>query len=148
MRTKFFSGAIKSNPRANARSWTTRGESGVFLQLLADVVPSPQSKFGGPTRTQREAIQAASICRSPSSSSRFACTIALCLALAGIIADPTTCHAQSPPARSPATSENAMTPDVDSAQNETANPTYDNNPNKETTTLSRANAADSCAPLP
>jgi hypothetical protein len=65
---------------------------------MADVVPSLQSKFGGPTRTQEEAIQAASICQLFSPSSRFACTIALCLALAGIIADPTTCHALSPSA--------------------------------------------------
>jgi hypothetical protein len=125
--------AFSSNPQANARSVTTRGESGVFLQRLADVVPSPQSKFGGPTSTQGEAVLAASICQSPSHSSRFACTIALCLALVGIIADPTTCHAQSPSARTPATSENARTPDVNAAQNEIANPTYDNDPIDEKT---------------
>src|SRR5882724_6400411 len=66
---------------------------------MTDVVPSPQSEFGEPTRTQEEAIQAASICQSPFPSSRFACTISLCLALARTIADPTTCHAQSPSAR-------------------------------------------------
>ena len=36
-------------PRANAQSLTMDGESGIFLQPLADVVPSPQHKFGGPT---------------------------------------------------------------------------------------------------
>src|SRR5690348_18208288 len=35
--------------RANAQSLTMDGESGIFLQPLADVVPSPQHKFGGPT---------------------------------------------------------------------------------------------------
>ena len=36
-----------------------------------------------------------------------------------------------------------MTPDVDVAQNDIANPTHDNDPIKEKTTPSRANAADS-----
>jgi Protein of unknown function (DUF3034) len=36
-------------PRANAQSQTMDGESGIFLQPLADVVPSPPHKFGGPT---------------------------------------------------------------------------------------------------
>ena len=36
-------------PRANAQSLTMDGESGIFLQPMADVVPSPQHKFGGPT---------------------------------------------------------------------------------------------------
>ena len=36
-------------PRANAQSLTMDGESGIFLQPLADVVPSPQHKFGRPT---------------------------------------------------------------------------------------------------
>jgi hypothetical protein len=36
-------------PRANAQSLTMDGESGIFLQPLADVVPSPPRKFGGPT---------------------------------------------------------------------------------------------------
>jgi hypothetical protein len=115
---------------------------------MANIVPSSQSNFGGPTRTQGEAIQAASICRSLSPSGRFAYTIALCLALAGIIADPTKCHAQSPSARAPATSENAMTPDVHAAQNEIANPTHDNDPIEEKTTPSRANATDSWRPVP
>src|ERR1700752_971279 len=41
-----------------------------------------------------------------------------------------------------------ITPDVDVAQNEVANPTYDNDPAKEKTTPSRANAADSWGPVP
>ncbi len=36
-------------PRGNAQSLTMDGESGIFLQPLADVVPSPEHKFGGPT---------------------------------------------------------------------------------------------------
>ena len=36
-------------PRVDAQSLTMDGESGIFLQPLADVVPSPQHKFGGPT---------------------------------------------------------------------------------------------------
>ena len=143
-----FSDATKSNLRANARSLTTRGESGVFIQPLADVVPTAQSKRGGPTCTQGEAIQAVSICQSPCPSGRFACMIALCLALAGIIADPATSHAQSPSARTPATSENAMTPDVDAGQNEIGNPTYDNDPIEVKTTPSGADAADSWGPVP
>jgi hypothetical protein len=139
--------AVSSNPRANAQSLTTNGESGVFLQPFAEDVPSPQNKFGGPKRTQGESIQAASICQSPSPSNRVACTIALCLALAGIIADPTTCHAQSPSERTPATAENAMKPDVHAAQNQIANPTDDNDPTEEQTTSSRATATDSWGPV-
>jgi len=41
--------ALFLTPRANAQSLTMDGESGIFLQPLADVVPSPQHKFGGPT---------------------------------------------------------------------------------------------------
>ena len=59
------------------------------------------------------------ISHSPSRSSRVACATALCLALAGIIADATTCHAQSP---TPATSGNPMKPDVHAAENQIANP--------------------------
>jgi hypothetical protein len=36
-------------PRADAQSLTMDGESGIFLQPVAEVVPSPQNKFGGPT---------------------------------------------------------------------------------------------------
>ena len=36
-------------PRARAQSLTMDGESGIFLQPLADVVPSLQHRFGGPT---------------------------------------------------------------------------------------------------
>jgi hypothetical protein len=41
-----------------------------------------------------------------------------------------------------------MTPDVHAAQNEIANPTYDNDPAEEETTPSRANAADSWGQVP
>ena len=85
------------------------------------------------------------IFHSPSLSSRVACAIALCLALAGTIAEPTTCHAQSPTS---ATSENAINPDVRAAQNQMANPTDDNDPIEETTTPSRATAADPWGPVP
>jgi porin len=85
------------------------------------------------------------IFHSPSLSSRVACAIALCLALAGIIAEPTTCHAQSPTS---ATSENAINPDVRAAQNQMANPTDDNDPIEETTAPSRATAADAWGPVP
>src|SRR6202521_1188783 len=82
---------------------------------------------------------------SPSLSIRFACAITLCLALAGIIADPTSCHAQSP---IPATSENAMKPDVHAAENQICNPTDGNDPIEEKTTSSSATAADSWGPVP
>jgi porin len=85
------------------------------------------------------------IFHSPSLSSRVACAIALCLALAGTIAEPTTCHAQSPTS---ATSENAINPDVRAAQNQMANPTDDNDPIEETTTPSRATAADPWGSVP
>src|SRR3954463_8983805 len=78
---------------------------------------------------------------SPSLSSRVACAIALCLALAGIIADPTACHAQAPPA----TSDSAMKPDVHAAENQIAHPTDENNPREEKTTSS---ASDSWGPVP
>ena len=42
-------GALFFSARANAQSLTMDGESGIFLQPMADVVPSPQHKFGGPT---------------------------------------------------------------------------------------------------
>jgi hypothetical protein len=41
--------ALFLTPRANAQSLTMDGESGIFLQPMAEVVPSPQHKFGGPT---------------------------------------------------------------------------------------------------
>lgn len=41
-----------------------------------------------------------------------------------------------------------MTPDADVDQNEVTNPTHDNDPIKETTTPSHANAADSWGPVP
>jgi hypothetical protein len=42
-------GALLFSQRTNAQSLTMDGESGIFLQPLADVVPSPQHKFGEPT---------------------------------------------------------------------------------------------------
>jgi hypothetical protein len=63
-------------------------------------------------------IQAASTSQSHFLSSRVTCTIVLCLALAGIIADPTMCRAQSPP-----------------------------DPIEDTTSFSRATAADSRGPV-
>jgi hypothetical protein len=42
-------GALFFSQRVNAQSLTMDGESGIFLQPMADVVPSPQHKFGGPT---------------------------------------------------------------------------------------------------
>jgi len=133
--------------RMDAQALNMDGQSGVFLQPLAEHVPSPQNKFDRPWRIQGQAIQAASICQSPSLSSRVACTIALCLALAGIIADPTTCHAQSPSERTPATSENAMKPDGHPAQDQIANPTHDNGPTEEETACSRTTEADSWGPV-
>lgn len=85
------------------------------------------------------------IFHSPGLSSRIACAIALCLALAGIITDPTMCHGQSP---TPATSENAMKPDVHAAENQIANPTDENDPIEEKTTSFSATAADPWGPVP
>jgi len=80
--------------------------------------------------------------QSPSLSSRVACTIALCLALAGIIAGPTVCHAQS---ATPATSENAMKSDVHAAENRTAYPTDENEPIEQ---KAASSAGDSWGPVP
>ena len=74
--------------------------------------------------------------------------IALCLALAAIIADPTACSAQSPSARTPPTSESARTSDAHAAQNKIATPPYDDDLIKETTTRSCSNASDSWGPVP
>src|SRR5260370_5379607 len=73
------------------------------------------------------------ILASPSLSSQVACAIALCLALAGIIAVPTSCHAQSPTS---ATSKNALKPDVHAAENQIANSTDENEPIEQKTTSS------------
>jgi hypothetical protein len=40
--------ALSFAPRLDAQSLTMDGESGIFLQPVAEVVPSPQDKFGGP----------------------------------------------------------------------------------------------------
>src|ERR1700732_3922663 len=111
------------------------------VALVLSALPSiPRANVQSSTTTGESGIF-----HSPSLSRRVGCAIALCLALAGIITDSTPCHAQSPP---PATSENAMTPDVHAAQNQVANPTYDNDSIGETTTSSRATAADSWGPVP
>jgi hypothetical protein len=41
--------ALFFSQRTHAQSLTMDGESGIFLQPLAEVVPSPEHKFGGPT---------------------------------------------------------------------------------------------------
>jgi hypothetical protein len=74
------------------------------------------NKVGGPMSIQGEAVQAASICRSPSVSRKVAWTIVLCVTLGGIIANPATCHAQSPSESTPATSEKATESDVQTKQ--------------------------------
>ena len=80
--------------------------------------------------------------QSPSFSSRVACAIVLCLALAGIIADPTMCHAQSP---IQATSENAIKSDVHAAENRIAYPTDENEPIEQ---KAASSAGDSWGPVP
>jgi len=94
-------GADKNNLRFSANlKESLRGVD--FVQENApehaDEVFSGVIKFD-PRANAGETIEAASICvspcQSPSPSSKFACTIALYLALAGIIADPTTYRAQS-----------------------------------------------------
>ena len=139
--------AWASSPRAK-RSLTACGEFQVLLQPLADVVPSPQGKFGGPTRTQEEAIQAASSWQSPSLSCRAACRIALCIAFAGIIANPTMCHAQSPTERTATMSENTMTSGAHADKKENASPAYDNGPVEGKNAPSRPNAVHSWGPVP
>src|SRR6202166_4473213 len=104
------------------------------VALVLSALPSiPRANVQSSTTTGESGIF-----DSPSLSIRFACAITLCLALAGIIADPTSCHAQS---RIPATSENAMKPDVHAAENQIVNPTDGNDPIEEKTTSSSATAA-------
>jgi porin len=107
--------------------------------ISAAVVPAASAFTGR--------IDAASVCQSPSLSSRVACTFTFCLALAGIIADPATCHAQSSSERTPATSENATTPDVNPAQDQNVNPTHDNGPAEKKTGCSRTTEAESWGPV-
>jgi porin len=98
---------------------------------------------------QGEAIQAASICQWSSLSRKVAWTIVLCVALGGIIADPTTCHAQSPSESTPATPERATEADV--RANQITNPisrTDANDPIEEKSKSSRATPADSWGPVP
>src|ERR1700730_15354491 len=108
------------------------------VALVLSALPSiPRANVQSSTTTGESGIF-----HSPSLSSRVACAIALCLALAGVIADPTTSHAQSP---TPATSENAMNPDVHAAENQIANPTNENEPIEPKTASS---ADDSWGPVP
>jgi porin len=108
------------------------------VALVLSALPSiPRANVQSSTTTGESGIF-----HSPSLSSWVACAIALCLALAGIIANPTSCHAQS---TTSATSENALKPDVHAAENEIANPTDENDPIEEETTSS---AGDSWGPVP
>ena len=76
---------------------------------------------------QGEAIHAASICQWPSLARKVAWTIVLSIALGGIIADPTTCRAQSPSGPTPDTSKKATEDDVQADQ--IANPISRSDPN-------------------
>jgi hypothetical protein len=99
---------------------------------LAAAIALPLTLKGGSAFAQRNMIIFLSL------SSRVACMIAVCVAWAGIIADPTTCHAQSPSEWTLATSQNAMKSDVHPAQDQIANPTHDNDPTEEKTACSHA----------
>jgi porin len=85
------------------------------------------------------------IFHSPSLSSRVACAITLGLALAGIITDPTTCHAQSP---APAAAANVMKPDAGADQSQIADLTHDNDSVEEKPTFPSATTADPWGPVP
>ena len=111
------------------------------VALVLSALPSIQRANVQSSTTTGES----GVFHSPSLSSQVACAIALCLALAGIIAVPTSCHAQSPTS---ATSENALKPDVHAAENQIASPTYENDPTEETITSPRATAADLWGPVP
>ena len=108
------------------------------VALVLSALPSiPRANVQSSTTTGESGIF-----HSPSLSSRVACSIALCLGLAGIIADPTSCHAQSPTS---ATSENAMKPDVHADESQIANPTDENDLIEE---KNRSSAGDSWGPVP
>src|ERR1700681_4331876 len=109
------------------------------VALVLSALPSiPHANVQSSTTTGESGIF-----HSPSLSSLVACAIALCLALAGIMDNPISCHAQS---TTSATSENAMKPDVHAAENQIANPTYENDSIEKTTTSSGATAADPWGP--
>jgi porin len=98
---------------------------------------------------QGEAIQAASICQWPSLARKVAWAIVLCVASGGIIAGPTTCHAQSPSEPTPATSEKTTEDDV--RANQITNPisrSDRNDPIEEKSKSSRATEVDSWGPVP
>lgn len=99
------------------------------VAIVLSALPSiPRANMQSSTTTGESGIF-----HSSSLSSRVACAIGLCLALVGIIADPTTCHAQSP---TPVASDNAVKPDVHAAQNQIANSTHENDPIEQKTTSS------------
>ena len=112
-----------------------------FTSVVALVLPALHSI---PRATVQSSTTAGEfgVFQSPSFSGRVACAIVLCLALAGIIADPTMCHAQSP---TQATSENAIKSDVHAAENRIADPTDENGPIEQKTVSS---AGESWGPVP
>jgi porin len=116
---------------------STINSNSVGALILSVVSSIPRANVQSSTTNGKFGIS-----HSPSRSSRVACATALCLALAGIIADATTCHAQSP---TPATSGSPMKPDVHAAENQIANSTDENDPIEEKTTSS---ADDSWGPVP
>jgi porin len=95
---------------------------------------------------QGEAIHAASICQWPSLARKVAWMIVLCVALGGIIADPTTCHAQSPSEPTPATSEKATEDDV--RANQITKPISRSDPNDPIEEKTTSSADDSWGPVP
>ena len=112
-----------------------------FTSVVALVLPAlhsiPRANVQSSTTTGEFGVF-----QSPSFSSRVACAIVLCLALAGIIADPTMSHAQSP---IQATSENAIKSDVHAAENRIAYPTDENEPIEQ---KAASSAGDSWGPVP
>ncbi len=98
---------------------------------------------------QGEAIHAASICRWLSFARKVAWAIVFCVASGGIIAGPTTCHAQSPSEPTPATSEKPTEADV--RANQITNPISRTDANdliEEKSKSSHATAADAWNAVP
>src|SRR5208282_5725545 len=110
---------------------STANFTSVVALILSAVSSIPRAKVQSLTTKGQSGIF-----HSPSLFGRVSCAIALCLALAGIIADPAASHAQSPTA---ATSENAAKADVHAAENHIADPTHEDDSIKETTTSSADN---------
>ena len=100
---------------------------------------------------QREAIQARSICGWPFLFSRVAWTIAICIALASIITDPTMCCAQSSSNQTSATHEEDGNAGVRAAQNQLTPPitgSDHDDPIDEKPTPSHTTAAGLWGPVP